>query len=210
MNELKDKVKDKVKNTFVEQKRLYMILLICMGIGFLVGIVYALVLSKSDHTLVAESLNHFFTSIKKNDLHYLNGLANSLVGNVFFVLCLWFFGISIIGMPLIILFLVFQTFLFGFSISSILYTYHAQGILRALAYSFPQQWLFLFIALFLSFYAVSFSKKLFSYLFLKREVPLKQAMKRYSQVLIISLVAVVICSFLEVFLSPIFLRLTLS
>ena len=180
-----------------------------MGIGLILGLVYALILSKSDHTLVTESLNTFFDSIKKNDVNYLAALSNSLVGNVIFVLFLWFFGISIIGMPLIFLFTFFKTFLFGFSITSIIYTYHAKGILRAIAYVVPHQLIFLFITLFLSFYAVYFSKKLFCYLFLKKEIALKHSMKRYTQVLLISLITAVICSFIEVFLSPFFIRLTL-
>lgn len=118
------KVKTKVTNKLAEQKKIYIFLIVVMSIGLLLGIIYAVILNKSDHALVTTSLDSFFTSIKNNDIDYKSALINSLIGNISFVTFIFLLGISIIGIPLIIFSLASSSFIFGFSLSSIIYTYH--------------------------------------------------------------------------------------
>ena len=158
-------VKNKVTNKLEEQKKIYIFLIIIMLIGLIGGIIYAVILNKSDHNLVTTSLDSFFTSIKNNDIDYKNALINSLIGNISFVTFIFLLGISIIGIPLIIMSLAISSFIFGFSLSSIIYTYHLNGILRAITYLFPHQIITLLMSLFLGFYALYFGIKLFKYLF---------------------------------------------
>ena len=65
-----NEAKNKVKNALTEQKKIYFIIIGVMLVGILLGIVFSLILSTSDHTLVKESLNTFFTDIKNNDINY--------------------------------------------------------------------------------------------------------------------------------------------
>ena len=199
MNEAKNKVKVKLKNSLETQKKIYIALLVVALLGLVLGSIYAIILSDSDHTLVRESLNAFFTDIDKNNINYGTAFINSLIGNTVLTLLIWFLGISIIGIPII--------FILGFSISSIIYTYHVKGIIYAISYIFPHQIIVILITIFLSFYAVYFSKRLFCYLFLKHDINLKHGMKRYIQVLLISLAILVLCSAIEVFLSPVIMKL---
>ena len=80
-----DNVKVKVNNKLREQKRLYLFLIVVMGLGIIAGLIYALIISKSDHNLVASSLDSFFTNIKESNINYKSGLINSLIGNIFFI-----------------------------------------------------------------------------------------------------------------------------
>ena len=177
-------VKNKVTNKLEEQKKIYIFLIIIMLIGLIGGIIYAVILNKSDHNLVTTSLDSFFTSIKNNDIDYKNALINSLIGNIAFVTFIFLLGISIIGIPLIIMSLAISSFIFGFSLSSIIYTYHLNGILRAITYLFPHQIITLLMSLFLGFYALYFGIKLFKYLFRGVDINLRSSMKRYLQVYI--------------------------
>ena len=201
------KVKTKVTNKLAEQKKIYIFLIIVMLIGLILGIIYAVILNKSDHAIVTTSLDSFFTSIKNNDIDYKSALINSLVGNISFVTFIFLLGISIIGMPLIIFSLASSAFIFGFSLSSIIYTYHFNGILKAITYLFPHQLITLLMSLFLGFYALYFGIKLFKYLFRGIDINLRSSMKRYLQVYIIVLLIFVLCSFIEVFLSPALIKL---
>lgn len=207
MNEAKNKVKVKLKNSLETQKKIYIALLVVALLGLVLGSIYAIILSDSDHTLVRESLNAFFTDIDKNNINYGTAFINSLIGNTVLTLLIWFLGISIIGIPIIFIFNFFKVFILGFSISSIIYTYHVKGIIYAISYIFPHQIIAILITIFLSFYAVYFSKRLFCYLFLKHDINLKHGMKRYTQVLLISLAILVLCSAIEVFLSPVIMKL---
>ena len=202
-------VKNKVTNKLEEQKKIYIFLIIVMTIGMILGIIYAVILNKSDHNLVTTSLNSFFTSIKNNDIDYKSALINSLIGNISFVTFIFLLGISIIGIPLIIMSLAISSFIFGFSLSSIIYTYHLNGILRAITYLFPHQIITLLMSLFLGFYALYFGIKLFKYLFRGVDINLRNSMKRYLQVYITVLLFFIGCSFLEVFLSPALIKLVI-
>lgn len=201
------KVKTKVTNKLAEQKKIYIFLIIVMLIGLILGIIYAVILNKSDHAIVTTSLDSFFTSIKNNDIDYKSALINSLIGNISFVTFIFLLGISIIGIPLIIFSLASSAFIFGFSLSSIIYTYHFNGILKAITYLFPHQLITLLMSLFLGFYALYFGIKLFKYLFRGIDINLRSSMKRYLQVYITVLLIFILCSFIEVFLSPALIKL---
>ena len=201
------KVKTKVTDKLREQKKIYIFLIIVMIIGMLLGIIYAIILNKSDHALVTTSLDSFFTSIKNNDIDYKSALINSLIGNISFVTFIFLLGISIIGIPIIIFSLATFSFIFGFSLSSIIYTYHLNGILKAITYLFPHQLITLLMSLFLGFYALYFGIKLFKYLFRGVDINLRSSMKRYIQVYVTVLLIFIGCSFIEVFLSPALIKL---
>ena len=201
------KVKNKVTDKLREQKKIYIFLIIVMIIGMLLGIIYAIILNKSDHALVTTSLDSFFTSIKNNDIDYKSALINSLIGNISFVTFIFLLGISIIGIPIIIFSLATSSFIFGFSLSSIIYTYHLNGILKAITYLFPHQLITLLMSLFLGFYALYFGIKLFKYLFRGVDINLRSSMKRYIQVYVTVLLIFIGCSFIEVFLSPALIKL---
>ena len=205
LNKVKTKVNDKLK----EQKKIYIFLIIVMILGLISGIIYAIILNQNDHNLVTESLNSFFISIKENNIDYKNALINSLIENITFTTFIFLLGISIIGIPIIILSLFLKTFIFGFSISSIIYTYHLNGILKAITYTLPHQLITLLMALFLGFYALYFGIKLFKYLFKGKDINLRMSMKRYLQVYIIVLLINITCSFIEVFLSPTLMKLVI-
>lgn len=113
----------KVKNKLYEQKKIYLSIIITITLGIVCGIVYNLILSKSDHTLITNQLNIFFDAIKKNDINYIPMLINSLIGNLSLVILIWLLGISIIGLPLIYILCFGKGFLLSFSIISILTTY---------------------------------------------------------------------------------------
>ena len=209
MNIKLSKVKTKVNDKLKEQKKIYIFLIIVMILGLISGIIYAIILNQNDHNLVTESLNSFFISIKENNIDYKNALINSLIGNITFTTFIFLLGISIIGIPIIILSLFLKTFIFGFSISSIIYTYHLNGILKAITYTLPHQLITLLMALFLGFYALYFGIKLFKYLFKGKDINLRMSMKRYLQVYIIVLLINITCSFIEVFLSPTLMKLVI-
>ena len=110
------------------------------------------------------------------------------------------------GFPIILGILFIKSFIFGFSISSIVATYKIKGILGAFLYIFPHQIIILILYLLLGFYSLSFCYKLFSHLFLKKTVNFKRGMNKYLKILVISIVASITVTFYEVFLSTYFMK----
>ena len=197
----------KVKNKLYEQKKIYLSIIITIALGIISGIIYNLILSKSDHTLITNQLNSFFDAIKKNDINYIPMLFNSLIGNLSLVILIWLLGISIIGLPLIYILCFGKGFLLSFSIISILTTYKFKGIILVVCYLIPGPIILLLYLIFLGFSSAFFSKKLFSYLFLKQDISLRHSMKRYLQVLLVSIVVAGCCSLFDTFFMPNFLKL---
>lgn len=192
---------------YLKQKKKYIFLIGLAVVGILFGIVFAFLISNNDKLLVESSINNFFTAISHNEIHYMDGFFNGLSAGIIYVFIIWFLGISIIGIPIILFLLFMKGFIMGFSIGSILSIYKIKGILGAILYIFPHHILSIIAYLLLSYFAIMFSKRLFDYLFLKKEVGLKKLMQKYIKVLIICLCAALICSLSETFLAPTLLKL---
>lgn len=192
------RIKRKLKN------KLLFKLLIIISISILFGIFYMGIISNNDRNLVISTIKTYFISLNK--INYSNAFIKCLSSNILFILIIWLLGISIIGIPIIVFILIIKSFIIGFSISSIIYTYKVKGIIMALLYIIPLI-INLFSITYISYYAILFSKNLNKLLFTKKDVSFRNIMKRYVKKLIISLVLILISSLLEIYVIPFILKL---
>ena len=190
------------KNMVMKQKLLN-ILIISSFISIIIGIFYLLFISKSNKNLVLNTLNNFFNTIKTNKLNYQSGLFNSFSSNTLTIISIWLIGISIVGIPIVIIILLFKAFILGFSISSLIYFYNFKGIILALIYIIPQV-INLVTIIILSFFSITFSKNLFKMFFLKRTLNFKLLTNKYLKILGLSLVVMLLSTIIEVFIVPYF------
>jgi len=95
------------------------------------------------------------------------------------------------------------------NISSIIYNYGFKGILLSISYQLPHNLFILLFLLLVSFYSINFSIRLFRILFFKDKIDLNNHFKKYNWVFGISLLGMIVCSLLEVFLVPITINLFL-
>lgn len=198
----------RTKNNIMKQKKLYLFLIGLVIVGIIVGILFWFVINNEDKLLVTKNLNNFFECIKKgNAINYWGSLFNSLVTGLIYIVLIWLLGISIVGLPIILIIITIKSFIVGFSISSIIASYGFKGILGAFVYTFPHQIIFLLLLILLGFYASSFCFKLFKYLFLKQSINFKDAMRKYLKILLISLIIVLLTSFYETFIATYFIKL---
>jgi len=198
----------RAKSSIIKQKKVYIFLIGLIIIGMLSGISFWFMISNEDKLLVTNDLTNFFNCIKEGaNINYWGSLFNSVVTNLLYVVLIWLLGISIIGLPVILIMLAVKSFIVGFSISSIIAIYGFKGILGAFVYVFPHQIGFLLLLILLGFYALSFCIKLFKYLFLKQIINFKVAMRKYLKILILSCGAAVFLSLFETFISTYFIKL---
>lgn len=191
----------------IKQKKKYVFLIGLAVVGILFGIVFSFILSNSDKLLVESSINNFFNAIEHNEIHYMDGLFSSLFAGLLYIVIVWFLGISIIGIPIILFLLFIKGFIMGFSIGSIISIYKVKGIIGAFLYIFPHHILSIISYILLCYFAIVFSKRLFDYLFLKKEVGLKKLMRKYIKIFLICFVVSILCSLSETFLAPALLKL---
>ena len=198
----------KTKNNILKQKKLYLFLIGLMVTGLIAGILFWFVISKEDKLLVTKNLTDFFSCIKEgNSINYRASLLNSVVTLLIYVVLIWLLGISIIGLPIILVMMAIKSFIVGFSIVGIISSYGLKGIVGAFVYVFPHQIVFLLLLILLGFYASAFCIKLFKYLFLKQMINFKEAMRKYLKILGISCLSVLVISLFETFISTYFIKL---
>ena len=87
---------------FKRNKNLTIFLGVMMVLGIISGIIFSQVLSVADSELVTNYLNSFFNNISVDAFDYNNALFETLINNYLYIFIMWLFGISIIGIPIII------------------------------------------------------------------------------------------------------------
>ncbi len=190
------------KDKLLNQKILYGILGLVILLGIGTGLFYQLFIEKGLKAEITDQMNHFFTSIKDQTLNFETTLTNSISSNGLSLFMVWILGISIIGIPFILIHLFFKAFVFSFSFISIIANYHLKGIFLAITYIFPHQVLNLIVWLLMSFYAIGFSIKLIKVLFFKKNLNLKEHFKKYTKVLFICTIGLILSSLFETYLCP--------
>ena len=121
-----------------KNKYKYIFLLTIVLIGFITGFIFSNILSYSDHQVISEVLKKYFSGIKNNlDINYLGNFLNTFSINYLYMILIWVFGISIIGIILNPFILYFKSFIIGFSCGIIISVYSYLGILGSILYIFP-------------------------------------------------------------------------
>lgn len=191
----------------LKTKKLFILVFAITLLCFLAGMLLISMLSKSNKELIINSLNNFYTSLKENKISSTNLLYKTMTSNLILNIIIWVLGISIIGIPIVIFILGFKSLSLGFTISSLIYTYKFNGLLKAIIYLIPNI-INIFIVFILVYYSISFSINLFNYLFRKIEFNKRVIVKRYLKLLIVAILLSILTSVTESFILPKLFNLT--
>ncbi len=191
----------------LKTKKLFILVFAITLLCFIAGTLLISMLSKSNKELIINSLNNFYTSLKENKISSTNLLYKTMTSNLILNIIIWVLGISIIGIPIVIFILGFKSLSLGFTISSLIYTYKFNGLLKAIIYLIPNI-INIFIVFVLVYYSISFSINLFNYLFRKIEFNKRVIVKRYLKILIVAILLSILTSVTESFILPKLFNLT--
>lgn len=191
----------------LKTKKLFILVFAITLLCFLAGMLLISMLSKSNKELIINSLNNFYTSLKENKISSTNLLYKTMTSNLILNIIIWVLGISIISIPIVIFILGFKSLSLGFTISSLIYTYKFNGLLKAIIYLIPNI-INIFIVFVLVYYSISFSINLFNYLFRKIEFNKRVIVKRYLKLLIVAILLSILTSVTESFILPKLFNLT--
>lgn len=196
----------KIIKKLKDKKQFIIIFVICI-VAFIIGVLLPSILNEENRKIIQTSLNSFFDTIKNNQLKTNELLFKTLTSNIIIDLILWLLGISIIGIPIVIILLGYKSLSLGFTISSIISTYKLNGVIKALIYIVPNI-INLFIFFVISYYSISFSLMLFNYLFGKKEYNKRIIVNRYLKLLVISIIILIFSSVIETYVVPKLFSLT--
>lgn len=187
------------------KKKTLIFLIITAIIFILLGVLIIAVLSKNNKILLKDYIEGFFLQIKEGKFNYGKSLKTVFFKNTISMFLIWLLGISLVGIPIILVYFAFKALTMGMSIASIIYFYHTRGILLGIIYIIPSI-INIFIFLILGYNSIKMSRYLYHILFLKEETN-KRIIRRYVNVLLILLVFVVISTLIEVLVVPNIMKL---
>ena len=188
-------------------KKIFVFLFVLMLIGIIAGSIFTTILNSSDKKLVVDHLNDFINNINNNKLDYLFSLKSNLITNIGYVMLIWLLGISVIGLPIIIIMFFTKCFILGFSVGSVLITFKLKGILVSLVYVFPGQVISLLFLLLLMMYSMSFTFRMLYAILKKKSLDFKLIINKYFKILLIVLGVVILMSLYDTYLMPRLIKL---
>ena len=196
---------DKLKNIFKVNNRVFVFLLCIAILGILFGSILPIFLNVDDKRMVSEYLLSFSSYIKSN-FDFLMFLKNGLLSDSLFLIIIWLLGVSIIGVPIILLLFFYKCFVIGFSMSSIIINYGFKGILFSFIYIFPHRVISVFLYIVLSSFSLLFSIKLLFFILRKTDFNIRVSFRKYLCVFLICFFVDFLMVLYESFVNPHLLR----
>lgn len=196
------KIWDKIFHKFRTNKRFIVFLFTLLFMGVLFGALFAVKLNSNDLQEIKTLLESFFKLLNQNKLNFLSTFFQSFSANVMFLIAIFFFGISVVGIPLTIILFFMKAFTLGFTIASIIKIYHMKGLVYSFIYIFPHQVINILVYIFCIMFSISLSMTLVSALLKKKTVDFSLIMNRYIFVFIVAFVLLVFTSLMETYLMP--------
>lgn len=203
------KIINYLKEELKKEKNLIILILAIFIIGLVVGSLFVNFITKDDKTLLINQVETYFSSVKSLDkkVFGINAFTPNLINNELQIFLIFALGLSILGIPVVILIMFFKGFMLGVTLSTFILKYQLLGVLSSLLYIFPCFIIYIIIYTLISFFAVSTSLKFLKAIIKKDNLSFKKFLGKYLLCFLICLVLIIINTLLDAFLTPILLKL---
>lgn len=189
-------IKEHIKNNAKE----YIIVTLIFIIGIFAGVFFLNNMQEAPKTDVTNYLNNFITKLKENqNLDMIGLFKNSIMQNLILGVVIWFFGTTVIGIPIVFGLVLYRGFCLGYTIST---TILVLGLTKGLTFSIIALLIqnILFIPAILAL-AVSGFKLYKSIIKDKRKENIKLEILRHTIFSLIMLILLIISAIIEIFIS---------
>ena len=152
---------------------------------------------------------NYLNTISKSEINLNDSFVSSILSQLLITVIIWLLGFSIIGIPIIFLLYFYKSFIFGFTVGSILINFKTKGILLSIIYMIPHHIIKLIIMMVLIIYAYQISIKLLRAILRKGEINFKNITSIYFYLLIINIGLDLILNAYSSYLVPKIIKLLL-
>lgn len=199
-----------VKTNINLYKKYYLFIFFLFMMGIIFGSMLITIIKPEEQNLAVSYFDNFINSVKHNTCNIsFRVFMNSLITNLSYVIIIWLMGISIIGVPIIVILIFFKGFVVGFSIGLVVFKYKLIGLFGAILYVLPHNLISVAAIILVSLYAIIFSINLSLSAFRKKTISFRNTMGRYSRIGIFSVFLMIVATIIEVFLMPVLIKLFL-
>ena len=158
---LENKISGLINKHIKDNFWLYVISLLCIFTGIVVGIYSVRYMGGFEKSDLVNYLKNFTTAVNSGNLNYKSILLQTLKNNIPVILAIWFLGLTMIGIPIILVIDVIKGFTIGFTISFIINQLGIKGIWISLAGVMPQNIIYIPCIIISSVLAMEFSLMIF-------------------------------------------------
>lgn len=194
------KVLEIIKEHVLNNKKEYMIVSLLFIIGIFLGVLFVNNVQEAQKLEITTYLNTFIDKMKNTEsLNHIGLLKNSMGQNIILAIVLWFFGTTVIGLPVVFGVVLYRGFCLGYTIAvCITIMGLPQGILFVLILLLLQNILFIPAILAL---AVSGFKLYKSIIKDRNKENVKIEVVRHTVFSLIMLLVLMVSSVIEIFIS---------
>lgn len=198
-----------IKEHVANNKKEYVIVSILFLIGIFLGVFFINNVGQESKTLITEYLNQFIEKLKSTEnLDLIELLKTSIGQNIMLAIGLWFFGTTIIGIPVVFGIVAYRGFCLGYTIAACISIMGiSKGIIFVLILLLLQNLLVIPAILALSVSGIKLYKSIMKD---KTKENVKPEMLRHTVFSLIMLMVLIISSVIEIFVSTNILKLCIK
>ncbi|WP_026487578.1 stage II sporulation protein M [Caldanaerobius polysaccharolyticus] len=202
------KLGNEIRNSVRRHSVLYVICVICLAIGIATGSFSIKALDEGQKKDLIQYFNSFMQAFKAQNMDSHQILKISLQNNLIMSLVFWVSGATILGVPIIIILLLFKGFLIGYTVGFLIEGLYLKGIAISSVAVFPQN-----VFIVPGFIMLSVNGILFSSRIVKNKRAhfsrYREGFARYTITSMLIIGFIVIGSFVEAYLVPLLVKFAL-
>lgn len=178
-----------------KKNKLLAILLLIIVITQLIGILIPIFIPNNTKEEITNNILIWQDNIKNQS----NNIKKTIINNESFIITIWLIGISIIGIPIILLIYLSKLLVCVLELIFLIINIKKISPILIPFYIIPKI-MILLISFILIYHSLNFSLLLTKQLFLKRNIPIKDEAKKYLKVGFIITIIILLLSIIEEFL----------
>ncbi|MDB5054357.1 MAG: spoIIM [Bacilli bacterium] len=196
-----------MRNYLKEHLPLYVFVSVLFITGVIFGAVIVQALTLEQKQELSRHLGNFFQLIDQgSEFDGKRSFLQSLMMNLKWLALIWLFGLSVIGLPLILIMDFVKGVFVGFTVGFMVGEYAWKGMLFALVSVVPQNLLMIPVLLICSVSAISFAVYLIKHRFLKQQLGTSVPLAQYMGTSLSLAIILFGVSFYEALLSPLLMK----
>ncbi len=205
----KSDLKSVILNHVYKNIKIYAVIILLFIIGITLGVIFVNNINEPELTEVNEYIMGFINSLKQ-DYHIdkIQLLKKCLLDNLLLILSMWFLGLAVVGIPIVLGILIYRSFCIGYTVSAVIAVLGTQkGIIFLLSTIFLHNLIFIPVIIFMTVSCIKLYKSIMKD---KRRENIKIEIIRHTIISIILFLLLCISSLIEVYVSTNILMLTIS